>query len=154
MELPGAVAALAQNAAANGGTAYVHCTGGSGSCRLPAEPCVALGCLGPRVARSSHASAVLCTCRAGTIATLPCPRPRFRRLLPSPSAAAAAGLGRAPATALAYMWWFKGWHLEDAYQHLTGAAVGLAVRLLRGRQQGTARRAGGSPSQLPSPPHC
>ncbi|EFN57929.1 hypothetical protein CHLNCDRAFT_142013 [Chlorella variabilis] len=57
MELPGAVAALAQNAAANGGTAYVHCT---------------------------------------------------------------AGLGRAPATALAYMWWFKGWHLEDAYQHLTG----------------------------------
>lgn len=33
---------------------------------------------------------------------------------------AAAGLGRAPATALAYMWWFKGWHLEDAYEHLTG----------------------------------
>ncbi|KAL4443451.1 hypothetical protein ABPG75_011188 [Micractinium tetrahymenae] len=57
MELPGAVAALAQRAAANGGTAYVHCT---------------------------------------------------------------AGLGRAPATALAYMWWFKGWHLEDAYEHLTG----------------------------------
>ena len=26
-ELPGAVAALAQSAAANGGTAYVHCTG-------------------------------------------------------------------------------------------------------------------------------
>lgn len=32
----------------------------------------------------------------------------------------AAGLGRAPATALAWMWWFKGWHLEDAYEHLTG----------------------------------
>ncbi|KAI3428039.1 hypothetical protein D9Q98_006425 [Chlorella vulgaris] len=57
MELPGAVAALAQNAAANGGTSYVHCT---------------------------------------------------------------AGLGRAPATALAYMWWFKGIHLEDAYELLTG----------------------------------
>ncbi|KAI7843358.1 hypothetical protein COHA_003054 [Chlorella ohadii] len=57
MELPGAVAALAQNAEANGGTAYVHCT---------------------------------------------------------------AGLGRAPATALAWMWWFKDWHLEDAYEHLTG----------------------------------
>ncbi|PSC72542.1 phosphoglucan phosphatase amyloplastic [Micractinium conductrix] len=57
MELPGAVAALAQSAAANGGTAYVHCT---------------------------------------------------------------AGLGRAPATSLAYMWWFKGWHLEDAYDYLTG----------------------------------
>ena len=28
MELPGAVAALAQSAAAHGGTAYVHCTGG------------------------------------------------------------------------------------------------------------------------------
>jgi hypothetical protein len=27
MELPGAVAALAQSAQANGGTAYVHCTG-------------------------------------------------------------------------------------------------------------------------------
>jgi hypothetical protein len=35
---------------------------------------------------------------------------------------AAAGLGRAPATALGYMWWFKGWHLEDAYEHLTGKA--------------------------------
>lgn len=34
---------------------------------------------------------------------------------------AAAGLGRAPATALAWMWWFKGWHLEDAYEHLTSA---------------------------------
>ena len=44
MELPGAVAALARSAQAQGGTAYVHCT---------------------------------------------------------------AGLGRAPATALAYMWWFK-----------------------------------------------
>jgi hypothetical protein len=32
----------------------------------------------------------------------------------------AAGLGRAPATALAYMWWFKGIHLEDAYELLTG----------------------------------
>jgi hypothetical protein len=57
MELPGAVAALAQSATTNGGTAYVHCT---------------------------------------------------------------AGLGRAPATALAWMWWFKDWHLEDAYEHLTG----------------------------------
>lgn len=27
-ELPGAVAALAQAASANGGTSYVHCTGG------------------------------------------------------------------------------------------------------------------------------
>lgn len=35
-------------------------------------------------------------------------------------ACAAAGLGRAPATALAWMWWFKDWHLEDAYEHLTG----------------------------------
>jgi protein-tyrosine phosphatase len=30
-----------------------------------------------------------------------------------------AGLGRAPATALAYMWWFKGMPLNDAYAHLT-----------------------------------
>lgn len=30
MELPGAVAALAQSAAANGGTSYVHCTGAVG----------------------------------------------------------------------------------------------------------------------------
>jgi hypothetical protein len=42
----------------------------------------------------------------------------------SASCIGAAGLGRAPATALAYMWWFKGWHLEDAYEHLTG---GLGV---------------------------
>lgn len=30
-----------------------------------------------------------------------------------------AGLGRAPATALAYMWWFKGIPLDEAYDHLT-----------------------------------
>ena len=30
-----------------------------------------------------------------------------------------AGLGRAPATALAYMWWFKGMPLDEAYAHLT-----------------------------------
>ena len=30
-----------------------------------------------------------------------------------------AGLGRAPATALAYMWWFKGMPLDQAYAHLT-----------------------------------
>ena len=41
--------------------------------------------------------------------------------LTHPGACAAAGLGRAPATALAWMWWFKDWHLEDAYEHLTGA---------------------------------
>lgn len=43
----------------------------------------------------------------------------------SPPARTAAGLGRAPATALAYMWWFKGWHLEDAYEHLTGEGTDI-----------------------------
>ena len=57
MELPGAVALLAQQAAAAGGTSYVHCT---------------------------------------------------------------AGLGRAPAVALAWMWWYKGYGLEEAYELLTG----------------------------------
>lgn len=31
-----------------------------------------------------------------------------------------AGLGRAPAVALAWMWWYKGVPLEDAYALLTG----------------------------------
>ncbi|GBF90184.1 phosphoglucan phosphatase [Raphidocelis subcapitata] len=30
-----------------------------------------------------------------------------------------AGLGRAPATALAYMYWLRGWELQAAYDHLT-----------------------------------
>ncbi len=41
MELPGAVAALAQNAEANGGTAYVHCTGA----RCAALSCAMLRCM-------------------------------------------------------------------------------------------------------------
>eukprot|EP00887_Chlorella_sp_A99_P006117 scaffold22.g6117.t1 len=57
MELPGAVALLARQAAESGGTSYIHCT---------------------------------------------------------------AGLGRAPAVALAYMWWYKGYSLEDAFELLTG----------------------------------
>lgn len=44
MELPGAVAALAQRAAANGGTAYVHCTGACSRCsRCRPEPACQLG---------------------------------------------------------------------------------------------------------------
>jgi hypothetical protein len=31
-----------------------------------------------------------------------------------------AGLGRAPATALAYMYWLRGWQLDEAYDALTG----------------------------------
>lgn len=33
----------------------------------------------------------------------------------------APGLGRAPATALAYMYWLRGWKLQEAYDKLTGA---------------------------------
>lgn len=33
---------------------------------------------------------------------------------------ARAGLGRAPATALAYMYWLRGWQLDEAYDALTG----------------------------------
>ena len=49
-------------------------------------------------------------------------RPLSRHLALLPPHLAAAGLGRAPATALAWMWWFKDWHLDEAYEHLTGAA--------------------------------
>lgn len=31
-----------------------------------------------------------------------------------------AGMGRAPGTALAYMYWCKGFQLMDAHKHLTG----------------------------------
>lgn len=31
-----------------------------------------------------------------------------------------AGLGRAPATALAYMYWLRGWDLDEAFATLTG----------------------------------
>ena len=31
-----------------------------------------------------------------------------------------AGMGRAPGTALAYMYWYKGFQLMEAHKHLTG----------------------------------
>ncbi|KAI8473042.1 MAG: protein-tyrosine phosphatase-like protein [Monoraphidium minutum] len=31
-----------------------------------------------------------------------------------------AGLGRAPAVCIAYLYWFKGFNLDDAYAHVTG----------------------------------
>lgn len=136
MELPGAVAALAQNAAANGGTAYVHCTGGCCVALCCAMLCCAMLCCAvlcavlccwavlPGAAMRGENVACLGSCPAA-VPCCPTPSAGLPTVSPPSGLPGAAGLGRAPATALAWMWWFKDWHLEDAYAHLTGALCGL-----------------------------
>ena len=126
MELPGAVAALAQSAAANGGTSYVHCTGLAGWL-AGQQPAHCFACSPGMAPHPPDALAPQDTAPSSPHASAVRP-PRlpacFLRCV------AAAGLGRAPATALGYMWWFKGWHLEDAYEHLTGKAASCYTALL------------------------
>ena len=129
MELPGAVAALERSAVATGGTAYVHCTGGART-----------GC-GGEASRPGAGGG-----RGGQWA--PCASPAASRACrPRHRPVRAAGLGRAPATSLAYMWWFKDWHLEDAYEHLTGAG-GTGDW---GRAGAPARRPGGQARHAATP---
>jgi hypothetical protein len=105
-KLPKAVARLAAAHQPKVGIAYIHCTAG--------ESLEGLGFgLSLPVVSLHH---VCNSVSSGTSETAKTTRPPIRNLSTHPT----PGLGRAPATALAYMHWLRGWHLQEAYEHLTG----------------------------------
>lgn len=124
-KLPKAVTALAKAHDPRHGVAYIHCTAGTLSTLLqlympaPDHP----------QAGYSQGQLPLCTRRsplfqptmpaaylakAGLQVLCPCVA-----VLSVPVVLGRAGLGRAPATALAYMYWLRGWKLPEAYETLT-----------------------------------
>jgi len=114
------VTALAKAHNPKFGRVYIHCTAGELNCGTRSAAVDTSATSGPGHTSSwgapeTPAAASQCAAQPQlqcSWTALECARPALTQCCP-------AGLGRAPATALAYMYWLRGWQLPAALEKLT-----------------------------------